>query len=145
MSPADDSFASQSPEGAPSQAAKRRSAAQNQLDFDLEFYESILRRAPRYVDVLRCQGELLNRKGLHARAVLVDRRLAELLPDDCVVRYNLACSLAMVGQREAAIESLRQALEQGYRDFDYLHADGDLDALRGDPAFKRLLREYEDA
>jgi tetratricopeptide (TPR) repeat protein len=145
MSAADDSFASKSPEGAPSQAAIRRLAGQRQLDFDLEFYESILRRAPRYVDVLRCQGELLNRKGLHERAVLVDRQLAELLPQDCVVRYNLACSLARIGRCEEAIESLRKALEQGYRDFDYLHADGDLDALRGEPAFERLLQEYEAA
>jgi len=145
MSAADDSFASHSPEGALSRAAKRQLAARSQLDFDLEFYESILRRAPRYVDVLRCQGELLNRKGLHDRAVLVDRQLAELLPDDCVVQYNLACSLARIGQRAEAIESLRRALEQGYRDFDYLHADGDLDALRGEPAFERLLQEYEAA
>jgi tetratricopeptide (TPR) repeat protein len=145
MSAADDSFASHSPESALSRAVQRQLAAQSQLEFDLEFYESILRRAPRYVDVLRCQGELLNRKGLHERAVRVDRQLAELLPDDCVVQYNLACSLAMIGQRDEAIESLRKALEQGYRDFDYLHADGDLDGLRGEAAFKRLLREYEEA
>ena len=91
------------------------------------------------------QLTIVNRKGLHARAVLVDRRLAELLPDDCVVQYNLACSLALLGRRKEAIESLRQALEQGYRDFDYLHADGDLDALRGEAAFKCLLQEYEAA
>lgn len=145
MFAADDSFAPKTPEGAPSRAAKRQLAAQSQLDFDLEFYEGILHRAPRYVDVLRRQGELLNRKGLHERAVLVDRRLVELLPDDCVVQYNLACSLAMIGQREEAIESLRKALERGYRDIDYLHADGDLDALRGEPAFERLLQEYEAA
>lgn len=145
MSAADDPFASNSPEGALSQSAKRKIAGQNQHDFDLDFFESILRRAPRYVDVLRCQGELLNRKGLHERAVLVDRQLAELLPDDCVVQYNLACSLARIGQREEAIESLRKALKQGYCDFDYLHADGDLDGLRGEPAFERLLQEYEAA
>ncbi|HUY92978.1 MAG TPA: hypothetical protein VMV10_29885 [Pirellulales bacterium] len=142
MSAADESFASKSSEGALSRAAKSQFGAKSQLDFDLEFYESILRRAPRYVDVLRCQGELLNRKGLHERAVLVDQRLAELRPNDCVVQYNLACSLALLGRRGEAIKALRKALEQGYGDFDYLHADSDLNGLRSEPAFKRLLRKY---
>lgn len=142
MSAADESFASKSSESALSPEAKRQLGAESQLDFDLEFYESILRRAPRYVDVLRCQGELLNRKGLHDRALAVDQRLAELLPNDCVVQYNLACSLALLGRRREAIKALRKALEQGYNDFDYLHADSDLDVLRSEPAFKRLLQKY---
>ena len=144
MSAADESFASK-PQGAASRAARRRLDAKSQLDFEIDFFDSILRRAPHYIDVLRCQGELLNRKGAHERAVKIDRRLAELLPEDCVVTYNLACSLAMLGRRGEAIETLRRALEQGYRDFDYLHADADLDGLRGEAAFERLLREFEAA
>lgn len=142
MSAADEPFASGSSEGALSRAAKRQLGAKSQLDFDLDFYDGILRRAPNYVDVLRCQGELLNRKGLHERALLIDRRLAGLLPHDCVVQYNLACSLARLGRRREAIKALRKAIEEGYSDFDYLLADGDLDDLRGEPAFKRLLRKY---
>ena len=36
----------------------------------------------------------------------------------------------------------RVALEQGYDDFDYMESDSDLDALREDPAFRALLREF---
>ncbi len=93
-------------------------------------------------DVLRCQGELLSRKGLNDLALVVDRRLAKLLPADFVVRYNLACSLAVGGFRREAIAALRKALEQGYDDFEYLENDGDLDSLREDPTFHALLREF---
>lgn len=113
-----------------------------QLDFDIGFYERILKREPDYIDVLRCQGELLSRKGQHERALAVDRRLAELLPGDFVIRYNLACSLAVGGHRREAIQALRAALEQGYDDFEYLETDSDLDALRDDPAYRALMREY---
>ena len=49
---------------------------QSQLDFDLAFFDHLLQREPDYIDVLRCQGELLTRKGQHERALTIDRRLA---------------------------------------------------------------------
>ena len=82
---------------------------QSQLDFDLAFFEHILQREPDYVDVLRCQGELLTRKGLHERARVIDRRLVVLLPSDSVVHYNLACSLALLSDTDEAITMLRRA------------------------------------
>ena len=123
-------------------STKAEPFAKGQLDFDIAFFDRILKRQPDYVDVLRCQGELLSRKGLHELALAVDRRLAELLPTDYVVRYNLACSLAMGGYRREAIAALRAALEQGYDDYEYLESDSDLDALRDDPAYRALMREY---
>jgi tetratricopeptide (TPR) repeat protein len=139
MPSADDSR-SATPQDKP--AGKNEPFARGQLDFDIAFYDRILQRDPNYVDVLRCQGELLSRKGLHERALVIDRRLAELLPTDFVIRYNLACSLAVGGHRREAIAALRAALEHGYDDFEYLENDGDLDSLREDPAYVALMREY---
>ncbi len=140
MSASDESFDPPPKSGASSAAAS--AGRLNQLEFDIAFYESVLRRAPEYVDVLRCQGELLTRQGLHAQALAIDRRLAALLPHDCVVQYNLACSLALMGLRREAMAALRCALEAGYDDFDYLEADSDLDALREEPVYQALLREF---
>lgn len=119
-------------------ALAERSAA-SQLDFDIAFFDSILQREPDYIDVLRCQGELLTRKGEHDRALEVDRRLARLLPDDSVVFYNLACSLTLVGRRQEALAALRRALQNGYDDFEHLEQDPDLDALRDVPEFVDLI------
>ena len=123
-------------------AGKAEPFPKGQLDFDIAFYDRILKRDPNYVDVLRCQGELLSRKGQNERALSVDRRLAELLPNDFVVRYNLACSLAVGGFTGEAIMALRAALERGYDDFEYLESDSDLDSLRDEPAYRTLMREY---
>lgn len=119
-----------------------RMQSRSQVDFDLEFFGRILQRSPAFIDVLRCQGELLTRKGLHDDALRVDRQLARLLPDDCIVRYNLACSLALVGEVDEAIDELRAAFEHGYSDFGHLEIDGDLDVLRDQPAFQLLLEEF---
>lgn len=115
---------------------------QRQSDFDIEFFGRILDGAPDYLDVLRLQGELLSRKGLYVEALLIDRRLVELLPDDCIVRYNLACSLAQGQFFDEAIEQLRRSLQLGYQDFEYLECDSDLDQLRHHPSYVALLEEY---
>ena len=124
------------------QALLARFRDQNQLDFDIEFFDSVLERHPDYVDVLRCQGQLLSRKGLHARALQIDHRLVQLDPQDAVAHYNLACSLAMMGYPKDALDTLRQALRRGYRDIDYLESDRDLESLREEPGYRELLREF---
>jgi tetratricopeptide (TPR) repeat protein len=119
-----------------------RPPRQRQIDFDLGFFGRILERSPDYLDVLRCQGELLTRDGRHPEALDVDRRLVALLPGDSIVRYNLACSLALLGDVAEALRTLRAALELGYDDLEHLEADPDLDVLRDEPVYAELLREF---
>ncbi len=114
----------------------------SQHEFEIDFYDRVAQRNPRYVQVLRCLSELLARKGFYDRSLAVDRRLVALLPGDCLARYNLACSLAMSQHSAEAIDELRRAIEQGYSDFGYLEVDSDLDGLREEPAYKALLREF---
>lgn len=133
------------PESLESSADERSlddAASESDLDFELRFFERILHRNADYVDVLRCQGELLSRRRQHAAALEVDRRLAKLRPHDCIIRYNLACSLAMQDHLAEAVTELKQAFERGYDDFDHLEVDRDMDRLRQLPAFQALMKEY---
>ncbi len=116
--------------------------SESQHEFDLGFYASILRHHPDYVDVLRKQGELLSRNGRYEEALAVDRRLAALRPDDCIVHYNLGCSLARARHHREAIAALRKAFELGYIDYRHLETDCDLENLRDEPEFKALLHEF---
>src|SRR3569623_3193346 len=143
MAAADDFFPPPPKSGAASIASIASLEQRSQLDFDIAFNASGLERQPDYLDALRCQGESLTRKGLHERALSVDRRLAQLLPGDNVVQYNLACSLTMMGLLDEALAALRTALESGFDDLDYLRADSDLDGLRNEPGYEALLQEFE--
>ncbi|NBW96591.1 MAG: hypothetical protein EBR28_07620 [Planctomycetia bacterium] len=111
----------------------------SQLDFDVDFFEKLLARNGDSVEVLRTLGELVARKGDVQRALEVDRRLVALLPRDSLARYNLACSLALAGLPDEAIDSLSSAILLGYDDLAHLEVDPDLDSLRERPDFRALL------
>lgn len=113
-----------------------------QMEFDREFYADILMRNPDNTDVLRRQVELLARCGDYEEALVLDRRLVDLSPRDFIARYNLACSLSMLGHVNAALEALDDALRLGYSDFVHLEDDSDLDAIRHSVGYFRILRKY---
>ncbi len=70
------------------------------------------------------------------------RKGADLLPDDPVWRYNLACSLARrVDGADAALEALEKAISLGFRDADAIAADEDFRSLRRNPRFLSLVDE----
>jgi hypothetical protein len=62
------------------------------------------------------------------------------LADDIVVRYNLACALALEGNADRAMEQLSIAVAHGYVNFDHMGKDEDLAALRGREDFRVLSR-----
>lgn len=137
--PSGDKTALTSIASAPSRSAEK----QSQLDFELDFYAGILHRNPDFVDALRVHGNNLTLKGRYADGLKIDRRLVELRPHDCLAHYNLACSYALLKKVDPALRALRKSLELGYRNLRFLREDHDLDAVRKDPRFRQLLREYE--
>jgi hypothetical protein len=120
-----------------------KSPDQSQLDFEIDFFGGIIERHPDYVDALRVQGNNLTLKGRFADGLQIDKRLVQLRPADPLVHYNLACSFALLKRADLALKTLRRAVELGYRDFRYMREDRDLDAIRDDPRFRQLLREFE--
>lgn len=120
-----------------------RIANQPQIEFELEFYSALLERSPEFIEVLKEHAKNLAQVRRHPEGLSIDRRIAQLRPTDSLVRYNLACSLALTRHKDEAIAELREAVQLGYRDFEFIKHDRDLDAIRKDPRFRELLREYD--
>ncbi len=62
---------------------------------------------------------------------------------DCLptVHYNLACLNAVKGEKAKALEWLRKAVEAGFRDRAWIRMDRDLESLRGEEGYTRLLAD----
>ena len=54
------------------------------------------------------------------------------------VRYNLACHHSLLGQKEKAIEELREALRLNPDLTEWSKEDPDLEAIRGEPGYQAL-------
>jgi hypothetical protein len=55
--------------------------------------------------------------------------------------YNIACGYALNGQKEEALDWLELSVKSGFAKIDHLRNDSDLDSLRGEKRYKRLLTD----
>jgi tetratricopeptide (TPR) repeat protein len=111
---------------------------------EIQLLEVARRNGAEDLETLARLGELYSRVGRYLDGLAIDVRLVALAPDDPIVRYNLACSLALTHQVDAAVDSLNQAIHLGYDDLEHLLEDDDLALVRTHPAFQStivLLRE----
>lgn len=106
------------------------------IDFEIKFYEGIVEKKPDFLQALIMLGELYTKKGLYDKGLDIDLRLASLRPADPYVLYNLACSYSLTGQAPKAFEAMKEAVENGYRDFRHLEQDPDLNNLMNDSRFQ---------
>jgi Flp pilus assembly protein TadD len=64
-----------------------------------------------------------------------------LRPNEATVLYNAACTFCFLKKKAEALEALRKAWENGFKDPDWARRDPDLALLHGDPEFERLYPE----
>lgn len=115
------------------------------LDFEINFFESLIEKYPNFISALFALGQAYTQKGLYEKGLQTDQRLARLRPDDPVVFYNLACDYSLLNRIENSLSCLKQAISLGYDDFKNLEKDPDLENLRRQPSYKQLLCEIKQA
>ena len=111
------------------------------LDFEIEFYEGIIKKKDDFVQALVMLGDLYTQKGRIEDGLAVDEKLVHLRPEDPYVFYNLACSYSLLNRIDEAYKAMKDAIMLGYDDFIYLERDPDLSHLRQDPRFKEYLAQ----
>ncbi len=115
---------------------------QEDLDFEISFYERLIEQNPDFVNALIALGDAYTRKGRYRDGLEIDRRLARLRPDDPIVYYNLACSYSLLKMSEECLEALKKSIQLGYRDFKFMEKDPDLQFIRKDNRYKELISQY---
>ena len=57
--------------------------------------------------------------------------------------YNLACRYSLLGDVSKALKSLGKAIDLGYNDIEHLESDSDLDGLRDEAGYKKLINKLK--
>lgn len=115
---------------------------ENDMDFEIQFYERILTDKPDFIEALIALGDLYTKRGCYEKGLDVDRKLSRLRSEDPVVLYNLACSYSLLSDVDKAFSVIKLALQCGYDDFDHLEQDNDLLNLRNSPPFQQYLTQF---
>jgi tetratricopeptide (TPR) repeat protein len=80
----------------------------------------------------------------YARGIEIVREGLERYPDNPSVLYTLACFESLAGNRDSAVDHLRQAAAVEPRVADWAKDDSDLDPIRDDPRFESAVAGQPD-
>uniref|UniRef100_A0A7S1NLC2 PDZ domain-containing protein n=1 Tax=Eutreptiella gymnastica TaxID=73025 RepID=A0A7S1NLC2_9EUGL len=62
-----------------------------------------------------------------------------------ISHYQMACVYSLVGNQDAALDSLKEALNAGFDDYDQVRSDPDLAGVRELPEFNELINRYDES
>jgi len=79
--------------------------------------------------------------GESERAREWNRRALKMEPDDPSVLYNIACVFARESQPDDAVAALTKAIDNGFGHWAWIEHDNDLDSIRGEAGFIKLLEK----
>ena len=109
------------------------------LQFLAGFLETEISRHPENLGAWIELGHVYTRARRFEEGLAVDQELVRRAPQDPTVRYNLACSLALLERKGEALDALEKAVALGYEDPEHLVADPDLESLREEARFLEIV------
>jgi len=101
--------------------------------------ERRLRHDPEDARALYLGAGAYVRLGERERGLECVSRALELYPDELATLYNAACLYVHLGETERALDALDRAVATGRGSRKWFDNDRDLDALRGNPRFERIV------
>jgi tetratricopeptide (TPR) repeat protein len=72
------------------------------------------------------------------------KRIFKAFPDHNLgytAAYNIACGYALLGKTKKALDWLEKSVEHGFNNFRHMENDPDLDSLRDEERYKKIIEE----
>jgi Tfp pilus assembly protein PilF len=121
-------------------------AAQGLWDQAIQKFQDAINDDKKFADAWMNQGVCYLKKGsayaTTAREKLEYAASLEKGRTNPLVYYNLTIAYTMAGTFDKAFQTLDRCLGLGFRDFDALRADPDLNELRRQPEFRKILERH---
>ncbi len=125
----------------PAEAAALAAAEERSRRVEVKFLEGVRSRLPTHPAVVESLGCLYTEMGEYQEGLKADQQMVEMEPHSPIAWYNLACSLSLTDQIDAAFSALEKAISLGYNDAEWMQEDDDFRPICTDPRFVRLLAQ----
>jgi tetratricopeptide (TPR) repeat protein len=113
----------------------------NRIDEQLKLFESRLEASPQDMNTVYKLAVLHAGKGDFDKALFYLNEMAGARPNDPDVFYNIACIKARQNKADEAVSSLRTAVDKGFKRWDMLRGDKDLNNIRETEYYKEMVRK----
>jgi WD40 repeat protein len=123
--------------------------AQGDQERALADYRKALELQNDYVPAMMAAAEIQLRVRALESAIRLLQAAVQIEPTSSLAAYNLACAFSLrsaipgqarAGDMSTALGYLERAVQLGYNDFTHMARDSDLNALRNEERYQRLLR-----
>jgi tetratricopeptide (TPR) repeat protein len=113
-----------------------------ELDGAIDHYEKALSIRPEFTQALNSLAVVHAVKGDYDRAVYLLKKMVRLQPDNAGAYYNIACLYARQNKIEVSIDWLKKAIKRGYKNWNLIKTDKDLENIRGSSYYKQLIESH---
>jgi adenylate cyclase len=118
----------------------RRDEAQRVDQLAVDFVKKFLELNPGEARAYNLGAGSLARLGKRELCKQWNEQAMALAPNDPVILYNAACSLAQLGEHERALDGLERSIEAGVAVGDWIKHDPDFETLRDHPRFQAIVQ-----
>jgi tetratricopeptide (TPR) repeat protein len=115
----------------------------NRYEEAIEMYDRAIALKPDDADYYNNKGIALWNLNRYEEALDIYKRCIEINPKakDGYL-YNIGCAYSLMGHPEKALLYLEQALQNGYKNFEWIEKDSDWGNIRETEEFKALIEKY---
>ncbi|HGJ65038.1 TPA: tetratricopeptide repeat protein [bacterium] len=114
-------------------------------DFDnaINEFTRAIEKSPNYATAYTNRAVAYMQQKKYNKAMDDLKKASEVAPGDPMVYYNFTALYSLQNQIDRSLDSLDRALDLGFKDYDSLRKDPDLNNVRKDPEFRKVLEKYK--
>ncbi|MDM8551658.1 tetratricopeptide repeat protein [Desulfobacterales bacterium HSG2] len=102
-------------------------------------YQKALSVQPEFVPALNNLAVMYAVRGEYDQAISLLEKVTELQPDNADAYYYIACIYARQKKTEKSVDWLKKSVEKGYKNWEFLKTDSNLENIRGSSYYQSLV------
>jgi tetratricopeptide (TPR) repeat protein len=108
----------------------------------IQRYNKALQLNPKFVPALNNLALVTAANKEYDKALAIFLDVLNYYPDDAETHYNVACMYSRLKKVDESIEWLKKAIDKGYKNWENIKSDDDLDNIRDAVGYKELITDH---
>jgi tetratricopeptide (TPR) repeat protein len=108
----------------------------------IQQYKKALQLNPKFVPAINNLALVTAANKEYYKALTIFLDVLNYYPDDAETHYNIACMYSRLKRGDESIEWLKKAIDKGYKNWESIKTDSDLNNIRDSFAYRDLIKGH---